>query len=143
MKGTVYKVTNFGAFVKLEGGASGLVHISEISRGFVSDISEHVKVGQSVEVLVLSVDEVKNRISLSMKRVTARDAKSYYERVISLGGDWGHPWGGDTDYIDLGEREEGRQVWEPDPEIFREFAENDSSSDTSEADDSDSVNQPM
>ena len=50
LKGKVTGITNFGAFVDLEGGATGLVHISEISNEYVKDINDHVKVGDVVEV---------------------------------------------------------------------------------------------
>ncbi len=60
-------IAKFGAFVALEEGKSGLVHISEISTGFVSDINEHLKVGDTVKVKVLSLDE-KGRINLSIRQ---------------------------------------------------------------------------
>jgi ribosomal protein S1 len=65
--GTVSKIMDFGAFVKLEPGIEGLVHISEISHKRVFRASEVVKVGQQVEAKVLSVDPENQRISLSMK----------------------------------------------------------------------------
>ena len=53
--------------VSLEEGKSGLVHISEISAGFVTDINEHLKVGDVVKVKIVSVDE-KGRINLSIRQ---------------------------------------------------------------------------
>ncbi|HOJ47612.1 MAG TPA: S1 RNA-binding domain-containing protein [Bacillota bacterium] len=67
VKGKVSGITKFGAFVKLEDGKAGLVHISEISKDFVSDINAYLKLDQEVEVVVLSVDE-KGRIALSIRR---------------------------------------------------------------------------
>lgn len=66
-EGKVTGIAKFGAFVALEGGSSGLVHISEISNGFVTDINEHLKVGDSVKVKVLNIDE-KGRINLSIRQ---------------------------------------------------------------------------
>jgi small subunit ribosomal protein S1 len=67
--GTVSKLMEFGAFVKLESGVEGLVHISELSHKRVNRVSHVVEEGQRVEVKVLSVDAESQRISLSMKQV--------------------------------------------------------------------------
>ena len=66
--GKVTGITKFGVFVSFEGGKSGLVHISEISNSFVSDINEHVKAGQSVRVKLLSFTN-EGKINLSIKQV--------------------------------------------------------------------------
>ncbi|KLO71258.1 30S ribosomal protein S1 [Enterococcus cecorum] len=66
IEGTVARLTNFGAFIDL-GGVDGLVHISEISHTHVAKPSDVLKVGEKVNVLVLSVDPASNRISLSIK----------------------------------------------------------------------------
>lgn len=65
--GKVTGITNFGAFVEIENGVTGLVHISEVALGYVKDIAEHLKVGDSVKVKVVSVDE-KGKIGLSIKQ---------------------------------------------------------------------------
>lgn len=65
--GKVTKIMPFGAFVRLENGESGLVHISEVSSGFVKDINEVLAVGQEVRVNVIGIDE-KKRINLSIKK---------------------------------------------------------------------------
>lgn len=67
VKGTVTGITKFGAFVKLETGRSGMVHISEISNNYISEIKDHLSEGQEVKVKIISVDE-KGRISLSIKK---------------------------------------------------------------------------
>ena len=72
LKGKVTGITNFGAFVDLEGGATGLVHISEISNEYVKDINDHVKVGDVVEVKVLPFEKG-NKISLSIKQASSQD----------------------------------------------------------------------
>ena len=67
LEGTVTGITNFGAFVSLEGGRSGLVHISEVANTFVNDVHDHVQIGQKVKVKVLSLGEA-GKINLSIKR---------------------------------------------------------------------------
>ena len=67
VEGTVTKLMDFGAFVELEPGVEGLVHVSELSHKRVWRPSDVVKEGQKVEVLVLSIDTEAQRISLSMR----------------------------------------------------------------------------
>lgn len=67
LKGTVRNVIDFGAFVDIGVHQDGLVHISELSDRFVKHPSEVVKVGDIVDVRVLSVDAAKKRIALTMK----------------------------------------------------------------------------
>jgi predicted RNA-binding protein with RPS1 domain len=67
--GTVSKIMDFGAFVKLEPGIEGLVHISELSYKRVHRVAEVVQEGQQVEAKVLSVDPENQRISLSIKAI--------------------------------------------------------------------------
>lgn len=71
-QGKVTKIMEFGAFVELEPGIEGLVHISELSHGRVWRASDIVSIGQEVDVKVLSVDPEQQRISLSMKALMAR-----------------------------------------------------------------------
>lgn len=65
--GTVRNVIDFGVFVDIGVHQDGLVHISEISSNFVSHPSDILKVGDKVKVRVLGVDQVKKKISLSLK----------------------------------------------------------------------------
>lgn len=65
--GKVTGITKFGAFVELEGGVTGLVHISEISLDYVNDVNDHLKIGDTVEVKVLP-SEKKGKIGLSIKQ---------------------------------------------------------------------------
>ena len=67
--GTVRNVIDFGAFVDIGVHQDGLVHISQICDRFIKHPSEVLKVGETVKVRVLSVDEKKGRISLTMKQV--------------------------------------------------------------------------
>ena len=68
VKGTVTRLTDFGAFVALEDGIDGLVHISELSWKAVVSPSDVVQVGDVIDVVVLKVDQESRRISLSYKR---------------------------------------------------------------------------
>lgn len=65
--GKVTGITKFGAFIELEGGVTGLVHISEIALDYVNDINDHIKIGENVEVKVLP-SEKKGKIGLSIKQ---------------------------------------------------------------------------
>lgn len=67
LKGTVRNVIDFGAFVDIGVHQDGLVHISEMCDRFIKHPSEVVKVGDIVDVKILSIDTKKNRISLTMK----------------------------------------------------------------------------
>jgi protein Tex len=67
LNGTVTNVTSFGAFVDIGVHQDGLVHISQLSDGFVKNASDVVRVNQRVSVVVLGVDVERKRISLSMK----------------------------------------------------------------------------
>jgi small subunit ribosomal protein S1 len=72
VKGTVSKIMEFGAFVRLEAGVEGLIHISELAHQRVHRTSDILTEGQEVEVKVLSVDPEAQRISLSLKALVAR-----------------------------------------------------------------------
>jgi len=67
VEGKVIRLMPFGAFVEIENGIEGLVHISEISTERIAKPEDVLKVGQDVEVMVLSIDEKNKKISLSIK----------------------------------------------------------------------------
>ncbi|AJD91885.1 MULTISPECIES: S1 domain-containing post-transcriptional regulator GSP13 [Jeotgalibacillus] len=67
LKGKVTGIQPYGAFVALDENTQGLVHISEVTHGFVNDINDHLSVGQEVNVKVLSVDENAGKYSLSIR----------------------------------------------------------------------------
>ncbi len=78
VEGKVKSIAPFGAFVELEGGVQGLVHISEISFGYVKEVSDHLKVGDIVKVKILA--EGKNgRLDLSVKQALERPAKQEFK----------------------------------------------------------------
>ncbi len=70
LEGKVTGLTAFGAFVSLPDGKSGMVHISEVSRSFVKDINEFLKVGQDVKVKVVGISD-EGKISLSIRKAEA------------------------------------------------------------------------
>lgn len=67
LESKVTGLTNFGAFVALPGNVTGMVHISEVSQSFVSDIHDFLQEGQTVKVKVLDVTP-EGKISLSIKK---------------------------------------------------------------------------
>lgn len=74
VSGKITGITNFGAFVQLEGGKVGLVHISEIALEYVKDINDHVKVGDSVRAKIVEIASG-GKISLSIKKVLEEERK--------------------------------------------------------------------
>ncbi|MCA9038757.1 MAG: S1 RNA-binding domain-containing protein, partial [Planctomycetaceae bacterium] len=72
VSGKVTRVTDFGAFVELEQGVEGLIHISELDHKRVNRVSDVLKEGQQVDVQVLEVDQKKHRIGLSLKALIAK-----------------------------------------------------------------------
>lgn len=73
VNGKVVKTTNFGAFVKVEEGVEGLVHISELSDGYVKNVEDIVKVGDEVKVKIVS--EKDGKIAMSIKQTTEKKNK--------------------------------------------------------------------
>ena len=71
VEGTVVGITNFGAFVQIEGAGTGLVHISEIANEYVRDVNNHVKMNEKVKVKVLNVDSTNGKMDLSLKQAAA------------------------------------------------------------------------
>jgi len=67
LEGVVTGITNFGAFIELPGGETGLIHISEIAEVYVKDVNDYIKTNDKVMVKVISVDP-KGKIGLSMKQ---------------------------------------------------------------------------
>ena len=70
LEGKVKSITNFGAFIALPEGKSGLVHITEVANTYVSDIRQHLTEGQDVKVMVIGNEA--GKLNLSIKRLEAR-----------------------------------------------------------------------
>jgi len=75
-------LTKFGAFVALDDGLVGMIHISEVAFQFIDDLSKHLTVGQTVRAKVLKVDE-NGRYSLSIKKAQPRPAPVQPQRRTS------------------------------------------------------------
>ncbi len=67
VEGRITGITNFGLFLDLGNGKSGMVHISEVARNYISDINEHFKVNDTVKAKILNIGD-DGKISLSIKR---------------------------------------------------------------------------
>ncbi len=83
VKGIVSGVTTFGAFVRLEDGSSGMIHISKLSRDYISDINSVIKKGDEVTATVISVEGGKIALSLigdSPKRRQRPDNDDFFRK---------------------------------------------------------------
>ncbi|MFC7063932.1 S1 domain-containing post-transcriptional regulator GSP13 [Halobacillus seohaensis] len=67
LEGKVTGIQPYGAFVALDDQVQGLVHISEVTHGYVKDINEHLTEGDEVQVKILNIDEKSNKYSLSIR----------------------------------------------------------------------------
>jgi small subunit ribosomal protein S1 len=91
--GKVTNVTDFGAFVELEEGIEGLVHVSEISREKIEKPSDVLKVGNTISAVVLHIDPHDRRIGLSIKGLKEKTEKAEIEKYISDQGSTSHSLG--------------------------------------------------
>ena len=87
VEGKITGLTAFGAFVEFEDGKKGMVHISEVALEFVKDIKDHLTVGQTVKVKVISIAE-DGKISLSIKKALEEEQKKQAKvpAQVSFGG---------------------------------------------------------
>ncbi len=69
IRGTVTGIESYGVFVSCDEYYSGLIHISEISHGFVKNISDYVNIGDVINVEILDVDESLGQLKLSIKNI--------------------------------------------------------------------------
>ena len=105
VKGIVKNITDYGAFIDL-GGIDGLLHITDISWSRVTDPSEHLKVGEEIDVKVLSFDKEKLRVSLGLKQIH-NDPWENGESNYSVGGIYEAEVSNITDYGCFAQLEEG------------------------------------
>lgn len=82
VEGIVTGITDFGAFVEVEKGRTGLVHISEVAEDYVKDIKNYLKRGQKIKVKVLNIDK-DGKISLSIKQAGLPKKKSVKPREVN------------------------------------------------------------
>lgn len=85
VEGKVTGIANFGAFVEIGNGKTGLVHISEMSNNYVKEVGNYVKEGQTVKVRILGINN-KGKIELSMKQAeqNAKPADSFVPKRENL-----------------------------------------------------------
>ena len=103
LEGTVKNITTYGVFVDL-GGVDGLIHITDLSWGRVSDPHEIVTLDQQINVVILDFDEEKKRIALGLKQLTP------------------HPWDALKDTLNVGDHIKGKVVVMADYGAFVEIA---------------------
>ena len=104
LEGTVKNITNYGVFIDL-GGVDGLIHITDLSWGRVSDPKEIVQLDQKINVVILDFDEDKKRIALGLKQLTP------------------HPWDALDANLKVGDKIKGKVVVMTDYGAFVEVAE--------------------
>ena len=80
LTGTITGIKPYGAFVALDNGTTGLIHISEIKSGYVDNIHQFLKIGEQVLVQVVDFDEYTKKVSLSLR--TLEEGKNYGHRHI-------------------------------------------------------------
>lgn len=85
--GKVASTTDFGVFVEIEEGIEGLIHVSELSREKVPSAKDFVKVGDSIEAIVLNADPKERRISLSIKGLQAAAEKAEFQSYLGSQGE--------------------------------------------------------
>lgn len=87
VKGKVSKVASFGAFIELEEGVDGLVHISQISDQHIEKVRDALDVGQEVEARVIKIDQTARRIGLSIKALDMPEEEfsRQHEELVSEG----------------------------------------------------------
>ena len=103
LEGTVKNITSYGVFIDL-GGVDGLIHITDLSWGRVSDPKEIVELDQKINVVILDFDDEKKRIALGLKQLTA------------------HPWDALDANLAVGDKVKGKVVVMADYGAFIEIA---------------------
>ena len=83
VKGVITGITKYGIFVKIDDEYTGLVHISEISDKYIEDIKKIYVIGESIEAIIVSIDEGKKQIKLSSKEI---NSKSKLEKTLKEDG---------------------------------------------------------
>jgi len=84
--GQVTGIEKYGIFVSLDEFYSGLIHISEISDGFVKDINDYVNVGETIQAKVVETDENAYHVKLSIKNMNYRINKKQESKLKEVAG---------------------------------------------------------
>ncbi|MDD8014880.1 MAG: 30S ribosomal protein S1 [Acidobacteriota bacterium] len=80
VKGVITSITDFGAFLEVEKGIEGLIHISDISWEKIKHPSEKLQVGQETEAIILNIDVEKQKVSLGMKQLEGDIWEDFFNR---------------------------------------------------------------
>ncbi len=111
VKGKVSKIASFGAFVELEDGVDGLVHISQISDQHVEKVKDALKVGQEVEARIVKIDREERRIGLSIKAVDMDEGE--IARLTAEAEDETTAAGGMSSFANAFEEAFSSEEWQP------------------------------
>ncbi len=85
VEGEITGIQAYGAFVQVDKDTSGLIHISEISEGYVKDINHFVKVGDKLKLKILDVDTKSHHLRLSLKALrNSRKSRPRHKRIPKL-----------------------------------------------------------
>ena len=79
VEGQITGVTKYGAFVSLEDNYVGMIHISEVSNKYIEDLNTIFKIGDLIQVKVLSIDENKLQVKLSIKKIDNKNRRKGIE----------------------------------------------------------------
>lgn len=82
IRGTVTGIESYGVFVSCDEYYSGLIHISEISHGFVKNVSDYVNIGDVINVEILDVDESLGQLKLSIKNIDYKKSNATRRKKI-------------------------------------------------------------
>lgn len=82
VKGTVTGIETYGAFISLDEYYSGLIHISEISHNFVKNINDFIKIGDTIYVEIIGIDEANSHLSLSIKNINYKKSPNLKRKKI-------------------------------------------------------------
>ena len=82
VKGKISGIEEYGAFVTVDNYYSGLIHISEISDGFVKDVHDYFKIGDVIDVKIIDVDQENSHLKLSIKTINSRKNKKNIRHKI-------------------------------------------------------------
>lgn len=89
VKATVTGIENYGVFVSLDDYYSGLIHISEISHDYVSDINKFVKIGETIRVKILETNDDHFHMKLSIKDINYRLSNRKRKKIKEVGTGFG------------------------------------------------------
>lgn len=82
VKGTVSGIEPYGIFIRIDEYYNGLIHISEVSTGFVRDPAYFVSIGEIISVKILGIDESSHKMKLSIKNIAYRDRPRHRSPII-------------------------------------------------------------